>query len=311
MGHDYNLPYGPWGMEVDAKHVLAHREALEKEHTTILCTSQHLVDYLTHFSNGRVRARLCYCADYGYFDLPSESVSSSFPPKACTRGDCVTFISPCPSKGLPIVLRLALMLHHVCFLCVSTGWTKTLHNVQLRAHPNIEIIEGTDDVDSIYRRTAVLIMPSLWAESFGLVAVEAQLRGIPVVSTDACGLSEANFLPELRVPGVPLVHDARTRHLLRGVTMQDVERTLDPLRCGHESTEECVQRPLVQLAHTYIATETEASGFVTRVEQLMADPRRRNELGFMARKQAIAHVNQRRGQFAQLLHEIISAAEHE
>lgn len=37
--------------------------------------------------------------------------------------------------------------------------------------------------EDIYRRTAVLLVPSIWSEAFGLVAVEAQLLGIPVVSS--------------------------------------------------------------------------------------------------------------------------------
>ena len=41
------------------------------------------------------------------------------------------------------------------------------------------------------RRTRVLLMPSLWYEGFGLIVMEAMLRGIPVVSSDAGGLVEA------------------------------------------------------------------------------------------------------------------------
>ena len=43
-------------------------------------------------------------------------------------------------------------LPDVEFLCVSTGWTKTLHEVQLRAHPNIKVVPGSDDLDAVYRQ---------------------------------------------------------------------------------------------------------------------------------------------------------------
>lgn len=47
----------------------------------------------------------------------------------------------------------------------------------------MRLVAGSDDLDEVYRQTAVLLVPSLWQEAFGLVAVEAQLRGICVVST--------------------------------------------------------------------------------------------------------------------------------
>jgi len=304
MGHDYNLPYGPWGMEVDEESLMEHRKSLEHTSCTMLCTSQHLCDYITRFSNERIRTRLCYCADYGYFDL-SVGQHTTFPPQIC-EGPCVTMISPCPSKGLPILLRLALMLPSVCFLCVSTVWTKSLHEVQLRAHPNIEVVPGMDDVGSIYERTGVLLVPSLWAEAFGLVALEAQLRGIPVVSTDACGLAEANLLPELRVPDVPLVHDARTRRLLRGINIEEAEGKLNPLRRKEDDVDTCAYRQAVELAHTYIATEAEALGFAIRLQELLQDPLRRREAGLLARERAVAHVSERRGLFVQALHNLVS-----
>jgi len=37
----------------------------------------------------------------------------------------------------------------------------------------------------------VLLMPSLWYEGFGLIVMEAMLRGIPVIASDAGGLKEA------------------------------------------------------------------------------------------------------------------------
>ncbi|CAJ1334073.1 unnamed protein product, partial [Effrenium voratum] len=143
-----------------------HKSFIQDPRVTMFCTSQHLQHYVERFSDGKVKTRLCYCADYGYFDGPN------FPPEKC-EGKYVTFISPSPAKGLAIVLRLALMFPDTEFLCVSTVWTKSLHEVQLRAHPNIRVVPGSDDIDEVYRQTAVLVMPSLWSESFGLVAVEA------------------------------------------------------------------------------------------------------------------------------------------
>ena len=39
------------------------------------------------------------------------------------------------------------------------------------------------------------------------MVTEAQLRGIPVVSTSICGLGEANQVPQTQVPEIPLVFD--------------------------------------------------------------------------------------------------------
>ena len=47
------------------------------------------------------------------------------------------------------------------------------------------------DVKPIYARTAVLIAPSLGFESWGRVASEAIMNGIPVLSSDSGGLPEA------------------------------------------------------------------------------------------------------------------------
>src|SRR6202044_3424093 len=43
----------------------------------------------------------------------------------------------------------------------------------------------------ILAQTRILMMPSLWYEGFGLIVMEAMLRGIPVVSSDSGGLKEA------------------------------------------------------------------------------------------------------------------------
>ncbi|CAJ1384490.1 unnamed protein product [Effrenium voratum] len=286
MGHDYNLPFGPWGMEVEPDMLALHKSFIQDPRVTMFCTSQHLQHYVERFSDGKVKTRLCYCADYGYFDGPN------FPPEKC-EGKYVTFISPSPAKGLAIVLRLALMFPDTEFLCVSTVWTKSLHEVQLRAHPNIRVVPGSDDIDEVYRQTAVLVMPSLWSESFGLVAVEAQLRGLCVVSSDSCGLQEANFLEELRVP-VSLVHDSRTREMLRGISLSAAELSLDPLRKCRTGQQH------IHDAHCLIASEAEASGFAGCLRRL-ADPSERRRLGQLARERALQHVHSRRGAFTRSL----------
>ena len=48
-------------------------------------------------------------------------------------------------------------------------------------------------MESLWDRTQVLLMPSLWCEAWGLVVVEAQIRGIPVISSDAGAIPEAKL----------------------------------------------------------------------------------------------------------------------
>ncbi len=49
---------------------------------------------------------------------------------------------------------------------------------------NIQIMPNTTDPRRFWRLTKLLLMPSLWWESQGLVAVEAMINGIPVVGSD-------------------------------------------------------------------------------------------------------------------------------
>ncbi|CAE8606482.1 unnamed protein product [Polarella glacialis] len=305
MGHDYNLPYGPWGARTP--NPLAnelHAKLLEQ--TVALCTSRHLAEYLQRWSSGRVEAVACYCADYGYFDGRACGLNSVPVDEAVADAQpTVTFVSPCPAKGLCIFIRLALELPWVRFLAVSTLWTKAIHETLLQQLPNVEVVRGGPDVDAIYRRTAVLVVPSIWSEAFGLVALEAQLQGIPVVSTDAYGLREANMIEELRVPNVKLVQDMKIRTLHRGHSIDELEFQLSVTRAEAERDAGEVERSQhAAQAHFYVASPEEAAGFVDRVRALLEGPERRAELGSEAKLRSEDFVRGRQGAFLRLLREL-------
>ena len=109
----------------------------------------------------------------------------------------VTMVNPCAYKGISILLGLADAMPQVPFLAVPTWGADPGEREQLARRPNITVVPPVDDIDEVLGRTGVLLMPSLWDETFGYTCVEAMLRGIPVLASAVGGLVEA----KLGVPG--------------------------------------------------------------------------------------------------------------
>jgi glycosyltransferase involved in cell wall biosynthesis len=59
-------------------------------------------------------------------------------------------------------------------------------------------------MDEVWRDIKVLLVPSLWFEAWGIVVIEAHLRGIPVIASDAGALSEAMRGLRYTVPVNPI-----------------------------------------------------------------------------------------------------------
>ncbi|EXG82723.1 glycosyltransferase family 4 protein [Cryptosporangium arvum] len=115
----------------------------------------------------------------------------------------VTLVNPCGIKGLDVLLGLADAEPDVPFLAVPTWGTDAAERAELARRPNIALARPVDDIADLLARTRVLLMPSLWDETFGYTAVEAMLHGVPVLAADVGGLREAKL-------GVPHLLPVRT-----------------------------------------------------------------------------------------------------
>ncbi len=117
--------------------------------------------------------------------------SGPFPNYACFDRGLVTMINPCAVKGISLFLDIARRLPEREFGVVP-GWGTTAGDRRaLEALPNVRFLPNARRIDDILAETRILSMPSLWYEGFGLIVMEAMLRGIPVVASDAGGLIEA------------------------------------------------------------------------------------------------------------------------
>jgi LmbE family N-acetylglucosaminyl deacetylase len=97
----------------------------------------------------------------------------------------VTFINPHPMKGVALVEELARQRPDLRFQFIKS-WPYPPHYT-----PNVELVAFNLDMRSVWRRALVLLVPSLCAEAFGRVVVEAQINGVPVIHHDIGGLAEA------------------------------------------------------------------------------------------------------------------------
>jgi glycosyltransferase involved in cell wall biosynthesis len=83
-------------------------------------------------------------------------------------------------------------------------------------------------MDDVWKEVKVLLVPSLWFEAWGMVVVEAQLRGIPVLSSTSGGLPEAKLGVPYIIPVNPLTgeHDEEGKYV---VDYQNIEPWVETL----------------------------------------------------------------------------------
>jgi hypothetical protein len=94
------------------------------------------------------------------------------------QGDRITLINANENKGVHQFLELARRMPDRKFLGVRPYYGNMTTPLPLGG--NIDWVPFSDDVRTILRRTRILLVPSYY-ESFGRVAVEAMVNGIPVL----------------------------------------------------------------------------------------------------------------------------------
>ena len=108
-----------------------------------------------------------------------------------------TFVNPSVEKGVYAFARIADELGRrrpdIPILVVESRGTEATVaacGLELREHGNVFFMGHTHDPREFWGVTKVCLMPSVWWESQGLVAVEAMVNGVPVVASDRGALPE-------------------------------------------------------------------------------------------------------------------------
>ena len=184
------LPFGPESFSPDPKKT----RMLERAAGIIAC-SRYLKEYIRQW--GSLEPWWIPYQVYG---------TGPFPLLASFENPYVTMINPSAIKGLPIFLELARRLPHVQFAGVPTWATTAADRTSMEGLPNVRLLAPDEDIDAIFAKTRVLVVPSLWGEAFGKIVVEAMLRGIPVLASKVGGLPDAKLGIDYVLPVSPIRH---------------------------------------------------------------------------------------------------------
>lgn len=108
--------------------------------------------------------------------------------------DQVLFVNPVPVKGVHMAFALAQACPELPFTFLPSwglqpSWAAHIA-AQAAALPNVQWLPVQEDMRSVYADTGVLLMPSVWEETFGRTVVEAQINGIPALASNRGALPQ-------------------------------------------------------------------------------------------------------------------------
>jgi len=182
------FPFGPESWNKDVAATAAIRRA-----AGVISIGQHMAGYIREYL-GR-EAAVIHPPIYGRPPYRRFGRFGSGP---------VLMVNPCVVKGISIFLALAQVFPNIEFAALK-GWGTTAKDREaLSALPNVRLLDPVPDIDDVLREARCLLMPSVWYEGFGLIAMEAMLRGLPVISSDSGGLVEAKLGTGCIVPVRPV-----------------------------------------------------------------------------------------------------------
>ncbi len=182
------LSFGP-----DAAFLSREKTDLLREADSVVCVSNYVASYVQEHSG-----------------IPARHVPISLPapgphPKVGRfDNEFVTLVNPCAVKGLSVFLELAKACPRLNFAAVPTWGTTSEDRTALESQSNVTILSKVDRIDDLFRRTRVLLAPSLWAEARSRIVVEAMLVGVPVLASKLGGLPEAKMHVPYILPVRPI-----------------------------------------------------------------------------------------------------------
>jgi glycosyltransferase involved in cell wall biosynthesis len=187
------LPFGP-----DAQFPSLLRTEAVRRADVVVAVSEYLSDYIYKYSG--------ILAVHIPIDLIASTDGIS-----CGAFDnpFVTMINPCALKGISVFLGLADIFTEVEFAAVPTWGTTINDRVALESRSNIRLLGPVDDIRIIFRQSKVLLVPSLWAEAWGRIALESMLYGVPVLVSARGGLPEATMGLPCVLPVTPIAAFSR------------------------------------------------------------------------------------------------------
>jgi hypothetical protein len=129
--------------------------------------------------------------------------------KVDSIGDAVTLVNLQDNKGVHTFTRVAARMDGFRFLGVDGTHGEQVHPDL----PNVDFHPVTQDMREVWSQTKVVLMPSEY-ESYGMVAAEACVNGIPVIAHPTKGLVECLDSAGLFIPRDDIDGYERTLRLL-------------------------------------------------------------------------------------------------